>query len=353
MEKKKMECEQLKSDLRKASIENEKLKQLIDINTYVTNSLKKKEVLKRILQEVKNILSCRSSSLLLVDKKISKLKFAVLSEDDENDILKDVELSMGEGVAGTVWDKGIPMVINNPQDSPSFSNLADKSSKTETTSLIAVPLVVDGEIIGVIEAMNKDNTIFSEFDLTMLQYISTQSAIAIKNADLYDMAIKDGMTNLYINKYFKERLVDELSRAKRYKKKLTLVMFDIDFFKSFNDTYGHQTGDKVLKEVAKVILDNCRNADIPCRYGGEEFSVILPETSKEDSFIFIERVRSIIENMSIEQGDHSLAVTISAGYATYPDLTPTDSISFIDMADSALYVSKENGRNRISFYKEK
>jgi len=350
--KKKIEIKKLKIELLKINSENLKLKKLISINSYITNSLNKKEILKRILQEVEDLLSCKSSSLLLIDKKINKLKFEVLSEDSENDVLKNVELSIGEGVAGTVWEKGIPMVINNPQDSPVFSILADKSANTMTKSIIAVPLVVDGEIIGVIEAINKKDGKFIDFDLSLLQYISTQSAIAIKNADLFNMAIKDGMTDLFINKYFKERLVLEIARARRYKTDLSLVMFDIDYFKRFNDNYGHQIGDIVLKKVASVIKENCRNMDIPCRYGGEEFSVILPETGRKNALVYVERVRSTIEKMVVEYADLSLKVTISAGYVTFPAVSFDNSVDFIDMADNALYCSKKNGRNRISFYNQ-
>ncbi|PKL41116.1 MAG: hypothetical protein CVV44_00315 [Spirochaetae bacterium HGW-Spirochaetae-1] len=327
-----------------------KFRQLIEINTYITNSLEKEEILKRILQQIKDLLQCERSSMLLVDVEVNQLKFAILSKDDEGEMLKDTRLKKGEGIAGTVWSNGTPMIINDPLNDPRFSNIADKKSHMRTSSILAVPLTVDGEIIGVIEAINKINGKFTHFDLIILQYISTQSAIAIKNADLYTMAIKDGMTRLFIHKYFKERLVEELKRSRRYKHPLTLAMFDIDHFKVFNDTYGHQAGDRVLKEVAAVIEDNCRSMDIPCRYGGEEFAVILPETSQNDAIIFMERIRQKIDLMHIEYSGTSLHVTVSAGYSSIPELDPGDAEEFITMADRALYQSKENGRNRITFY---
>ena len=329
---------------------NEKLITLIEINTYITNSLEKDEILKRILNQIKILLKCELSSILLVDKELNRLSFAFLSKDEESDILKDTSLKMGEGIAGTVWQNGMPIVINDAQQDPRFSNTADKKAKTQTNSLIAVPLTVNGEIIGVIEAMNKKDDDFSDFDLQILQFISTQSAIAIKNANLYNMAIRDGMTKLFINKYFRERLQEEWRRSVRRKHNLSLVIFDIDFFKDTNDTYGHQAGDKVIKEIAKVISKNCRNIDIPCRYGGEEFTVILPETDKDEAMIFCERIRIIAENLRLEHGGSAIRITMSGGLASTPDLKVLNHTELIEFADNALYYSKENGRNRISYY---
>lgn len=251
--------------------------------------------------------------MLLADQELKVLQFAVMSEDNESEILKNTGLKMGEGIAGTVWSNGMPLIINNPKTDPRFSDIADRQVHTSTQSLIAVPLAVDGQIIGVIESINKISGDFTSFDLIILQYISTQAAIAIKNADLYNMATRDGMTLLFLHKYFKERLIEECARAARYNHPLSLIIFDIDHFKSFNDTYGHQAGDRVLKAVADIITHNCRNMDIPCRYGGEEFSIILPETGQEDAVIFAERVRNEIEDLIVPWGDHELRVTISGG----------------------------------------
>ncbi len=329
---------------------NHKYRQLIEINSFITNSLEKKEVLKRILNQVKCILQCEASSLLLADRELKVLKFAVMSEEGEKEILKNTGLKMGEGIAGTVYSNGMPLIINNPSDDPRFSDIADKQAKKQTRSLIAVPLAVDGEIIGVIESINKRGGSFTPFDLTILQYISTQAAIAIKNADLFNMAIRDNMTMLYVHKYFKERLIEEGARSKRYGHPLSLVMLDIDHFKSFNDTYGHQAGDKVLKAVADTIARNCRNMDIPCRYGGEEFAVILPETGTDDALVFSERVREEIEAMFIPWGDHELHLTISAGVASLPAADTPTMDDFIRMTDMALYYSKNAGRNRSTLY---
>jgi diguanylate cyclase (GGDEF)-like protein len=200
------------------------------------------------------------------------------------------------------------------------------------------------------ESINKIEGDFTAFDLQVMQFVSTQSAIAIKNADLYDMAIRDGLTKLYIRKYFRERLYEEWQRSKRNKSSLTLAMLDIDHFKNINDTYGHQAGDLVLKELADILRKNCRSIDIPCRYGGEEFTIILSETSRDQALVFLERIRTVIEASRIDYHDHSIQVTMSLGYASFPDLDPGDLESFIEMADRALYISKKTGRNKTTYF---
>jgi diguanylate cyclase (GGDEF)-like protein len=338
--------------LQLASIEqkNKQLRTLIEINTYIANSLEKEEVLKRILNQTKILLNCESSSILLVDRGLKVLNFAVLSKDEEGAILKDTSFRMGEGIAGTVWQNGIPILINDAQNDPRFSDRADKKAKTTTRSIIAVPLTVNGEIIGVIEAINKLAEGFSSFDLQMLHFISTQSAIAINNADLYNNAIRDGMTKLYIGKYFRERLREEWSRSIRKKHHLSVIIFDIDNFKGINDTYGHQAGDRVIKEVAIVLLNNCRSIDIPCRYGGEEYTVILPETERNEALAFADRIRSIVAGLRLEYEDITIRFSISGGIATIPEVDAKDPSELIEMADMALYYSKNNGRNKVSFF---
>ena len=340
------------NSLKPAELEerNRKLRTLIEINTYIANSLEKEEVLKRILNRTKALLACESSSILLVDRDLRRLSFAVLSEDEEGELLKDTSLRMGEGIAGTVWQSGIPVIINDAQSDPRFSNRADIMARTVTRSIIAVPLTVNGEIIGVIEGINKIGGVFDDFDIEILQFVSTQSAIAINNADLYNTAIRDAMTGLYIGKYFRERLNEEWNRSIRNGHDLSLVMFDIDHFKSINDTYGHQGGDRIIKEVARVILEGCRSIDIAGRYGGEEFAVFLPETRAGAAMAFADRIRSIVEGMRVEYQESTIRVSVSGGVASLHGGGIGNTGELIDGADAALYESKQMGRNRISLH---
>ena len=169
-----------------------------------------------------------------------------------------------------------------------------------------------------------------------------------------ELSITDPLTRLYNRRYLNERLEEEIQRAKRYDKQLTALLVDIDYFKNYNDLYGHLEGDEVLKEMARLFQDNTRHADIVARFGGEEFVILLPEINKENGRIAAEKLRSKIENVKIK-GEEALPdgnLTISIGYATYPQ--DADNVTdLLDLADKALYMSKESGRNRVSHIDDK
>ncbi|HNV69532.1 MAG TPA: GGDEF domain-containing protein, partial [Candidatus Ozemobacteraceae bacterium] len=167
------------------------------------------------------------------------------------------------------------------------------------------------------------------------------------NAKLYEQAITDGMTHLYLHRYFKQRLFDEIKRAIRFRRHLSLIMVDIDHFKKFNDSYGHQMGDEVLKKVASILRKTIRTHDLPVRYGGEEFAVVLPETDIHGAAAVAERIRRTIETEYLEHEGKVIKITASFGVSVFPECAQ-EMESFIKSADAALYHSKESGRNRVS-----
>jgi len=162
---------------------------------------------------------------------------------------------------------------------------------------------------------------------------------------------KDGLTKLYRRSVFNEKLNEEFIKAKNFKYTLGLMMMDIDHFKNINDTYGHQAGDEVLKNVAQIIKECVYETDFVARYGGEEFVIIMPRAEKNGSLRKAEYIRERIEKTKIKIGMIELKVTISIGVAYYPTdaQTPKD---LIEKADIALYYSKENGRNRVTDYSQ-
>ncbi|MDD2623805.1 MAG: GGDEF domain-containing protein, partial [Candidatus Riflebacteria bacterium] len=155
------------------------------------------------------------------------------------------------------------------------------------------------------------------------------------------------MTKLYLHRYFKQRLLDEIKRAARFKRNLALIMVDIDHFKLLNDNYGHQTGDEVLKRVAGILRKAVRTHDLPVRYGGEEFALVLPETDMVGAVAVAERIRKTIEKEVIEYGGAAIQKTASFGVSVFPDCAG-DMDSLIKAADVALYWSKEHGRNQVT-----
>lgn len=175
------------------------------------------------------------------------------------------------------------------------------------------------------------------------------SELSDANSRLKELVFRDGLTGLYNHRYFQEILSKELTRAQRYNSSLSLIMFDIDFFKKVNDNYGHPAGDLVLMNIARTIESAVRPSDIVARYGGEEFAVILPETNEAGMKVFAERLRSSVEGLdTIADGQH-IQVTISSGGTTYSfDKGQPSKQAMIDAADRGLYISKRNGRNQVT-----
>jgi len=163
---------------------------------------------------------------------------------------------------------------------------------------------------------------------------------------LKQQVIRDSMTQLYNHQYFRQLLQNELARAERYKRPLSLLFGDIDHFKAINDTFGHLAGDRIIKALATKLRMETRDSDHVARYGGEEFAVILTETTIEDATIIAERLRSEIESMEITYGDNSISVTLSFGIASFTDNKKPSVDELISRADKALYRAKEQGRNR-------
>ena len=166
----------------------------------------------------------------------------------------------------------------------------------------------------------------------------------------YKLATIDGLTELYNHRYFQDTLRKQIDIARRYNQSFSLIIVDIDFFKKFNDTYGHQAGDAVLRQVAQTLKKNSRTTDYVCRYGGEEMSIILPNTGAEEALNNANRICKAVAEKPFHLTPVDTAnVTISLGVATFPDnaQTPQD---LIEWADKGLYYAKEHGRNQVGRY---
>lgn len=219
---------------------------------------------------------------------------------------------------------------------------------TSDDKIGAFPLTSDGEITGCIVARSTLDKL-SKRDISYLEQLTRQSAITINRANTYSKVLQyatlDALTNLNNRRQFEVRLKQEIAITKRQKNPLCAMMIDIDFFKKVNDTYGHASGDAVLRTVASIIKEHLRESDIPSRYGGEEFAVLLPYTHIEEAKIVGERLRKAVEETPIPIDKKNINVTISMGLAEFsPQETGED---LFKRADSALYEAKEGGRNRV------
>ncbi len=216
----------------------------------------------------------------------------------------------------------------------------------------AFPLISEGEIIGCVAARSTLDKL-SKRDISYLEQLTRQSAITINRANTYakmlQYATLDALTGLNNRRQFEVRLNQEIATAKRQKNPLCAMMIDIDFFKKVNDTYGHASGDSVLSSVASIIKEHLRESDIPSRYGGEEFAVLLPYTHIEEAQIVGERLRKAVETAPIPIDRGNINVTISMGLAEFSSDESGEEL--FKRADKALYEAKESGRNRVCINK--
>lgn len=256
------------------------------------------------------------------------------------------------GLTDYILKSGKPVIISDVNLHPTFDNPI--LLKEGIKSLISIPLISQDRIVGVLYVDDFKPRNFSARETLALALLATQAAVAIEKAQLLkkaeELAIRDGLTGLYNYRYFHQRIEQELQRARRYKSPLSLIMADLDFFKDYNDRYGHLKGDDVLREVSKLLLDSVRKVDFVARYGGEEFAVILPETDEGKAKIVSERIRQSVEKhlFPYEKGKKN-KLTISLGTVVYPHDGKTK-LSLIKRADEALYYAKNTGRNHACLY---
>jgi len=311
----------------------------------------KDELLNIILDNAIDALKAEKGSIMLLNEDKELELSLVRGHAYEKKSL--VKLKLGDGVAGTVAETGQAFIINRGEEDDLFKKYSDFIERSHIQSLLCVPLKVEDRVIGVINIVNKrENQKFNMNDTKLMQVLGTQAASTISKAKVYEESITDGMTKLFIHRYFQVRLDDELNRSKRYGTKIALILFDVDHFKKFNDTYGHQQGDIVLIESAKIVKDSVRlNIDVPCRYGGEEFTIVMPETDAPGAFVVAERLRKRIEAYEYPGQAVPLHVTISLGISIFPD-DATEKMDLIKKADDALYRAKEAGRNNTQIYSD-
>lgn len=249
------------------------------------------------------------------------------------------------GISGYVARSGRPQRLYDITTDNRYQE-GLKGAKSELT----VPMNSRGRTIGVLNAESVDVGAFEEKDEKILSILAGSAAMALENARLHkqleDLSTTDELTGVHNYRYFAERLKEEQRRTRRYDQPLSLIMIDIDWFKSCNDTYGHQAGNLVLKGLAGVIRGIVRDTDVVSRYGGEEFIVILPQTTADDAHEIGERIRSEVERTEFSEEGllPSLRVTVSIGISTYPDNGGTAD-NLVEMVDKALYRAKGSGKN--------
>jgi len=261
------------------------------------------------------------------------------------------------GLYARIFKQQTAEIATSVRENPSY-RLYDSEVDAHMTwhpmDVLAVPLVNDDHRAVAVLGIETDlQGAYQEEDLKLLTAIAGITSIALQKARMYaemeKLATMDGLTGIPNHRHFQGLLSKEIELVNRYGGVLGFLLFDIDHFKNFNDTYGHAVGDLVLKQVARCVSATSRNTDIVARYGGEEFVVVLPKSDEDASRQSADRIRAAIEAMEIPHEGKNLKVTVSIGVSTYPAQASTKQ-ELIDNADKAMYLSKKTGRNRVSVY---
>jgi len=286
-------------------------------------------------------------NLLLENEKIKKSNFE-LQKDAEGtialyDVAKDISKSLDEEKVFSLFKDRLTRYIQ-VKDCLFLKQKEDLSKIKDATGL---PLILNKNVIGYLAVSG-----LREEEKDKFHILGQQFLLGLERALLYkkvqELSITDSLTQIYSRRYFLEKLEEEISRAKKFQLSFAFLMVDIDHFKKINDNYGHLVGDVILKEVAKAIKENVRQIDFMGRYGGEELSIILTETNKQDAGLITERIRQAVESRQIKAYDETLNTTVSIGVSVYP-ADATNSMALIDKADQALYRAKLSGRNKVCF----
>lgn len=235
-------------------------------------------------------------------------------------------------------------IVNTQWDQNPYKEYLPDGAKT----YMAIPMIIDNKLIGILAIEDLPTSDFEKFTI-----LAAQFALEMRRIVLYEkveeLAITDGLTKAFAKRHMMERLVEEFERSARHGFNLSFIMIDIDYFKNYNDTYGHLVGDVVLKHIVALVKDNTREVDLVGRFGGEEFCVILPETNKDEAQVVSERIREVVEKYGFKAYDEMTSVTVSIGVATFPD-DCNSSDDLIENSDKALYQAKSAGRNKVCIY---
>jgi diguanylate cyclase (GGDEF)-like protein len=329
----------------------------LQLNT--SEAIEPAETYRSILRHSIELLHSERGSILLFDETSNELTIKA-TVGPHTKSAAETRVRLGEGVCGTVIRDGRPLLVRDVEATAGYVP-APAERRYKTKSFISYPITMGGRKVGVLNVTDKmSGDSYDEIDLNLLEVIAPQMALALDRAEWRDkaaqfqlMSITDPLTGLLNRRYLEQRLAEEVKRSQRQGYEMSFMMIDIDDFKLYNDLNGHQAGDLALEMTARSLKSVLRSADVASRYGGEEFSILLPQTSLAEATAIAERIRRRVERARYPHGKtqpHG-AVTISIGVSAFSS-TLNAPENIIGAADRALYLAKRQGKNRVHFHAE-
>ena len=353
-------CLRRRHHINKLEMEKKRLGALIEIASLVSSTLNSQEILYFIVKKIAEVIPVTRCSMIRLDHEQNQAHVVATFEDPD---IRDLTIDLGRypEIKEALITKS-PVVIGDVNTDPMMRSVKDIISPLGIKSIIVLPVFYKDTVIGTLFLRtSRSGRTFTNDELVFCRTVANTSANALYNAFLYEksqnekmhlgkLAITDYLTGLYNTRYLYNRLEEEFSRARRYNIPLACLMVDIDRFKLINDTYGHKTGDLVLKEFADFLRKQIRKSDIVARYGGEEFFIILPNTSREGAASEAERLCLCVKNHKFKSLKGKRALSMSIGVVTYPHKNIKSSDDLITLADTALLKAKDTGRGKAAVY---
>jgi diguanylate cyclase (GGDEF)-like protein len=314
----------------------------------------KEELCKTILHSAADLTGACQGSIMLLSTDGSHLQ-VVQATGAGSESVHNLNVQVGTGIAGRVAERAGALLVRDVEGDPRTAR--HNRPRFKSKSFLCLPFKLNDKVLGVLNLTDKgDLTQFGEADLKLLTIFCAFGALMIERSQARDetsrlerLSCTDPLTGTYNRRFLNARLEEELNRSLRQKLEFTLLFIDLDHFKNYNDRFGHLAGDEALVKTTLIVKSNLRDMDILARFGGEEFCVLLPGTSKRRGQLVAERIRLGVERerfLEVE-GPGPGRLTVSLGVATYPE-DGTTVTSLLNASDAALYQAKASGRNRIT-----
>jgi diguanylate cyclase (GGDEF)-like protein len=330
----------------------ERLSLFHEVGKALFSTLDLQKILQTVMEKISDLLQPDTWSLLMVDEKTQELYFEIaIGQGAEK--LKDVRLKLGEGIGGWVAEHGEPVLVEDVRCDNRFRPRNDEFTQPSTHSVLCVPIKGREQVLGVIELANCfGKQSFSQEHIPTLKSLADYAAIALENARyvqrMHELTIMDDCTALFNARHLNFVLDAEIYRSTRYGHEFSVIFFDLDHFKQVNDLYGHLVGSKLLWRIGDILKSNLRLIDYAFRYGGDEFVVILPQTSKENALTIVRRLKDLLTSKVFFRAENlNIKVTASFGIAAFPADGRTHR-EILRMADEAMYLVKKTTRDNVA-----